>query len=524
MRQDSQKLAELVATSRAVAATRSRKEKIRLLRDYLSPLGAEDAALAAMYLAGELPQGKLGLGWAALSSAGGSVEGPPGPTLAQVDALLSEIAALHGAGSSTQRRRLLDGLFAGVSDAEREFLSALILGGIRQGALASVLTEALAAAHGLDGKEVARALMMAPSLGEVARVLGTVGRAGLSAFGVRPFHFVQPMLAQVGEDVSDALAQGASVFEHKLDGARIQVHRDGKDVRIFSRGGNDVTRALPEVVALARALPVNSAILDGEAIALRANGRPHPFQVTMRRFGRDQVDRAGQDALPLSAFMFDILYLQGQPLIDSALRDRLLALDEAVSRAGQVPRAMLQDAKVASAFLADAFSAGHEGVMAKSLEAPYEAGRRGAAWLKLKKVHTLDLVVLAVEWGSGRRRGFLSNVHLGARTTLGGPLGANSEFAMLGKTFKGMTDEVLAWQTKEFLARELDREGHVVHVRPEVVGEFAFSDVMLSPTYPAGLSLRLARLIRYRPDKTAAQAATLEDVRAIAIADGVLSE
>lgn len=515
----SQKLADLVATSQAVAATRSRKEKIALLSAYLSALSSEDVALASMYLAGEVRQGKVGLGWAAISGAGAADAGAAtGRTLAEVDTFLTEIASVRGPGSASARKRLLDGLFAGGTAAEREFLGALLLGGIRQGALASILMEALARAQGSSAREVSRAVMMAPSLGEVARALWARGRAGLDVFGIRPFHFVQPMLAQLGQDVQSVLAQGGeSVFEYKLDGARIQVHRDGDEVRIFSRGGNDVTRALPEVVSLAHRLPPRSFILDGEAIALRDNGRPHPFQVTMRRFGRDLADIAAIDALPLSAFLFDILYLDGETVIDRALRDRLPALDIAVPEESRVRRAVLEDADAARAFVSGAFAAGHEGAMAKAPDAPYEAGRRGGAWLKLKKVHTLDLVVLAVEWGSGRRRGWLSNVHLGAR-------GDGDDFIMLGKTFKGMTDEVLAWQTKEFQARQVDREGHIVHVRPEIVGEFAFSDVMVSPQYPAGLSLRLARLIRYRPDKSARDAATIQDVRAIAIADGVLSD
>ncbi len=514
---DTAPLADLVATSRAVAATRARGAKLARLGEHLRALAPDAAALSASYLAGELPQGRIGVGWAMIAEArADAVAEAPTLTLADVDRAIDAIAAAHGPGSARARKDALGRLLAAATADERDFLGALILGEVRQGALAALIAEALARAHDVPAAEVRRAVMVAGSVGEVARALAAAGRAGLARFAIAPLTPLAPMLAQTADDVDDALARlDEAALELKLDGARVQVHKDGAEVRVFSRGGLDVTPAVPEVVAAARALPARRAILDGEAIALRPGGRPHPFQVTMRRFGRDRADAAAVAALPLSLFAFDALLVDDDLVLDRPARERFAVLDALVPAALRVPRVITADPATARAFLADAFAAGHEGVMAKALDAPYAAGDRGAGWLKLKKVHTLDLIVLAAEWGSGRRKGWLSNLHLGARDPVRG-------FAMLGKTFKGMTDELLAWQTRELLAREVGRDGHVVHVRPELVAEVAFNDVQVSPQYPAGLSLRLARLVRYRPDRTAADAATIDDVRAIAIADGVV--
>jgi DNA ligase-1 len=326
------------------------------------------------------------------------------------------------------------------------------------------------------------------------------------------------MLAQSAPDPADAIARlGRAAFEWKLDGARVQVHRVGEDVRVFTRSGQDVTRATPEVVEAALAIPARTLVLDGEAIALREGGRPAPFQVTMRRFGR-RLDVARLRAeLPLAPFFFDVLHLDGEDLVERPAADRQRALVECVADPWRLPRLETDDAAAADRFLADALAHGHEGAMAKSLAAPYAAGQRGAAWLKIKPAHTLDLVVLAAEWGSGRRQGFLSNLHLGARDPERGG------FVMLGKTFKGLTDERLAWQTRELLARELGREGHVVHVRPELVVEIAFDGVQASPRYPGGLALRFARVRRYRPDKRASDADPIGRVREIARAQGTLA-
>jgi DNA ligase-1 len=513
------RFAELVEVSQAVAATRARNAKLERIAGFVAPLDPDAAALAVSYLSGEVPQGKIGVGYAMAYGARDATPPAAAPslTLADVDVAFTEIAATAaGAGSTRARKDRLAGLFARATAAEGDFLAALAVGEVRQGALAALVGEALARAHGVPAAEVRRAVMVAGSVAEVARALAAGGRAGLDRFTIAPFRPVLPMLAQTAETVDDALAQlGEAAFEHKLDGYRIQVHKDGDEVRVFSRGGHDVTAAVPEVVAAARAIPVRRAIFDGEAIALRPDGRPHIFQTTMRRFGKGPADAATVAALPLSPFLFDVLLLDDQLVLDLPTRERIAALDPLVPVAHRLPRLITADPAQARAFLDGAFAAGHEGAMAKALDAPYDAGNRGAAWLKLKKVHTLDLVVLAAEWGSGRRKGWLSNLHLGARDPERG-------FVMLGKTFKGMTDEILAWQTRELLAREVGRDGHVVHVRPELVAEIAFSDVMLSPQYPAGLSLRLARLLRYRPDRTAADADTIDAVRAIAIADGVL--
>ncbi|NUP07853.1 MAG: ATP-dependent DNA ligase [Polyangiaceae bacterium] len=510
-------LADLVATSKRVASTRARNAKIATIADYLATLDGRAAALASLYLSGELPQGKIGVGWSMVAEArGGAVSETSSLHLADVDRAFTSLASASGSGSIRARREGLARLIAMATADERDFLAALVIGEVRQGALASLIGEALARAHAVAPSDVRRAVMVAGSVGEVARVLAEDGLRGLCRFAVAPFNPVLPMLAQVADDVSSAIADlGEASFEWKLDGARVQIHREDDVIRVFSRGGADVTPAVPEVVELARALPVRRCILDGEAIALRPGGRPHPFQTTMRRFGRDKADDASRAALPLSAFVFDTLLVDDQLLLDAPARDRFEVLSSIIPAESRVPRIVTADPVEAQAFLDGAFAAGHEGVMAKSLASAYDAGNRGAAWLKLKKVHTLELVVLAAEWGSGRRKGWLSNLHLGARDPVRG-------FAMLGKTFKGMTDEVLAWQTKEFLAREVRRDGHIVYVRPELVAEFAFSDVMMSTQYPAGLSLRLARLVRYRPDRTAADAATIEDVRVIAIKDGVV--
>jgi DNA ligase-1 len=518
-------LADLVATSAAVASTRARNAKIERLAALLRQLAPDERAVGAAWLSGELPQKKIGVGWAMVREAAATTPlADAAPlTVAEVDATLSAIAAAAGAGSGRQRKELLGRLFARATEAERAFVGNLVIGELRQGALAGILVDAIAKAAGLPAVDVRRAFMVAGDLGTVASAALGDGAAGLAGFAITVFRPLLPMLAQTAEDVEDALAQlGTASFDVKLDGARVQIHRDGDDVRVFSRGLNDVTVAVPEVVAAARALPVRRLILDGEAIALRRGDpsptglcRPHPFQVTMRRFGRSGDDAALRASLPLDVFLFDALLLDDQILLDRPAHERWAALDGLAPTGQRVPRLVTDDPARARAFYEQVLADGHEGVMAKAIDAPYDAGSRGAAWLKLKKVHTLDLVVLAAEWGSGRRKGFLSNLHLGARDPAGG-------FVMLGKTFKGMTDEILTWQTGALLEREAGRDGHAVHVRPELVVEIAFNDVQASPHYPGGLALRFARLVRYRPDKRAADADTIDAVRAIAIRDGVI--
>jgi DNA ligase-1 len=405
---------------------------------------------------------------------------------------------------------LLGELLSRATAEEQRFLTALAIGEVRQGALEGVILEAVARAAKLPSDRVRRAVMLAGDLGAVAsQVLGPDGEAALSRYQLELFRPVQPMLADSAPNVGDALGQlERMVLEWKLDGARVQVHRLDDRVAVYTRSLNDVTAAVPEVVDAVRSFPARALILDGEVIALGADQRPLPFQVTMRRFGRRLDVEALRAELPLSPFFFDVLWYDGEDLLDRPLLDRLERLDAVVPAAMRVPRVNTADLDEAKRFEADALARGHEGVMAKSPSAPYAAGRRGSAWLKVKTARTLDLVVLAVEWGSGRRKGWLSNLHLGARDP------ASGGFIMLGKTFKGMTDEMLEWQTRELLARETAREGHVVYVRPELVVEIAFNDVQRSPHYPGGVALRFARVKGYRPDKQAADADTIDAVRA----------
>ena len=505
------RLTELVVTSQRVAGTSGRLAKVAALAELLRRLSPEEIEIAVAYLSGETRQGKLGLGYAALRDArgGGEPHGDP-LTLADVDAALERLSATSGKGSAAARAEQLGALFARATSDERDFLARLIVGELRQGALEGVMLDAIARAAALPAQDVRRAAMYAGGLAAVAKAALTEGAAGLARFSIRLLQPVQPMLATPAEDVAGALAAlGTAALEWKLDGARVQVHKAGEEVRVFTRNLNDVTAAVPEAVEAVRALPARELILDGETIALAANGAPQPFQVTMRRFGRKlEVDRLRRE-LPLAVFFFDALWRNGDDLVDQPAHERFAALADAAPPQLVIPRIVTGDVAEGDAFLAGALAAGHEGIMAKAPEAPYESGRRGASWLKIKRAHTLDLVVLAAEWGSGRREGWLSNLHLGARDP------GTGGYVMLGKTFKGLTDETLEWQTAAFLGRETAREGHVVRVRPEIVAEIAFNDLQASPHYPGGLALRFARLKRYRPDKTAAEADTIETVRAL---------
>ena len=505
------RLAELVDTSRAVAATRSRSAKQAALAALLGKLAPDEVEIAAGFLEGAPRQGRIGVGWRALDAARAARSADVAVLeLRDVDLALETLAALRGSGSGARRSDALRALFARATADEQDFLTRLLLGELRQGALEGVLLEAVAKAAGLPAAELRRAAMLGGSLRAVARAALVEGRTGLSGFRLRVMSPLQPMLSQSAANVADALAaHGRAAFEWKLDGARIQLHRDAAEVRVFTRRGNDVTAALPELVEAALALPVRSAVFDGEALALHADGTPQPFQTTMRRFGRRLDVEALRRELPLSMRLFDCLHLDGADWIDRPAQDRSAALASAVPSDLLIERIVTADLAEAEAFFEGALAAGHEGVMAKALDAPYEAGRRGAAWLKVKRATTLDLVVLAAEWGSGRRRGWLSNLHLGARDA------ASGGFAMLGKTFKGLTDAMLAWQTERLSALAVQNDQHVVHVRPELVVEIAFDGVQTSPHYPAGLALRFARVVGHRPDKLAEQADTLDTVRAI---------
>jgi DNA ligase-1 len=508
-------LSELVATSRRVAATRARSEKVTALAGLLRRLEPDEIEVAVAYLAGQLRQGRIGIGAAAVrtATAGTAAAAEPLLTLAEVDAAFAGIAAATGPGSSGERARLLSALLARATREEQELLLRLIFGELRQGALAGIAVEAVAAAAEVPAELVRRALMLAGDLAPVARAALREGRPGLARFHLQLFRPLQPMLAQPAADVGEALARlGEAAFELKLDGARVQVHKADDEVRVFSRLGNDVTAAVSEVVEAVRALPARRLLLDGEAIALRPDGAPHPFQVTMRRFGRKLDVARLRGELPLTPFFFDLLHLDGDDLVDRPAGERFGALAGAAPGL-TVPRLVTASAEEAEGFFADVLRRGHEGLLAKAIDAPYEAGRRGSSWLKIKPTHTLDLVVLAAEWGHGRRSGWLSNLHLGARDP------QNGGFVMLGKTFKGLTDEMLAWQTERFRQLALGTgdaaDGWVVHLRPEVVVEVAFGDVQESPHYPAGMALRFARVKRYRTDKTAAEADTVDAVRAL---------
>ena len=505
------RLNALVAVSNTVASTGSRLKKVELLADLLRRAEPAEVAIAIGFLTGWPRQGKLGVGWATLDAARPpNAATEPALTLFDVDAAFTALKAVTGSKSAGERRRLLGSLLSRATSDEQHFLFALAIGEVRHGALEGVMAEAVARAAELPADRVRRAAMLAGDLGTVAEAVLSEGEPGLARWSLQLFRPVQPMLADSAPNVADALQEFgdgvAAVLEWKLDGARIQVHKQGERIAIYTRSLNDVTAAVPEVVEAVREFPAEELILDGEVIALDKEERPLPFQITMRRFGRRLDVQALRAELPVVPFFFDILRIDGEDLLDHQLHQRLTRLDAIVPAALRVPRIVTADVDAAKRFEAGTLDRGHEGLMAKSLSAPYAAGRRGSAWLKIKTARTLDLVVLAVEWGSGRRKGWLSNIHLGARDPVTGG------FIMLGKTFKGMTDEMLEWQTKEFLARETHREGHVVHVRPEVVVEIAFNDVQRSPHYPGGVALRFARVKGYRHDKSASEADTIESV------------
>ena len=505
------RLSDLVGTSGQVARASGRLEKVALLAALLRRLEPDEIEIAGAFLCGNLRQAKLGVGFAGVQAAASdSAAASPTLTLSEVDAAFARVAGVAGKGSVGEKLRLLRELLARATRDEQRFLVSLVVGELRQGALEGLVVEAVAQAAGVPAERVRRAVMAAGDLPSVAKAALLEGDAGLSRFAIRLFRPVLPMLADSADDVRDALARlGEAALEFKLDGARIQVHKSGDDVRIYSRRLNEVTGAVPELVEVVRALPARELMLDGEAIALQPGGTPHPFQTTMRRFGRKlDVDRLRQE-LPLAPFFFDILYLDGDSLLDEPQERRFEALTEVLPGGIVIPRTVTGSGDAAQGFLDTALGRGHEGIMAKARDAPYEAGNRGQRWLKVKPAQTLDLAVLAAEWGHGRRRGWLSNLHLGARDTEGGG------FVMLGKTFKGMTDEMLEWQTIRLLQLEISRDDYTVYVRPELVVEVAFNDVQASPQYPGGVALRFARVKRYRTDKTADQADTIAAVQAI---------
>ena len=498
-------LADVVATSTEVGATRSRKAKVAAFAELLGRVAdaeAEEIETVTSYLAGSLRQRRTGLGWRSMQSLPAPAT-EPSLTVLEVHEAFDRIAALAGAGSQAARAAATESLFARATADEQPWLRGIVTGEVRQGALDSLVQEGLAAAGGIPLAAVRRAAMMAGSTVAVAAAALKGGEESLAAFVLEVGRPVQPMLASSATTVAAAMEKaggGLVAIDTKLDGIRIQVHRRGDDVIVATRSLEEITQRLPEVVEVARALPASSFVLDGEVLALDDQGRPRPFQETASR-------TAMSEGVHLTPYFFDLLHLDGDDLVDSPGTARLEALTGLVPPEHLVPRLVTADVEEAESFVSQVLDLGHEGVVVKNLAAPYDAGRRGSAWVKVKPVHTLDLVVLAVEWGSGRRRGWLSNIHLGARD--------GDSFVMLGKTFKGMTDEMLAWQTERFQQLETSRDGHVVHVRPEQVVEIAFDGLQRSTRYPGGMALRFARVVRYRDDKSAAEADTIETVRAL---------
>ncbi|WP_330333983.1 ATP-dependent DNA ligase [Streptomyces sp. NBC_00536] len=504
-------LAEVARVSREVAGTSARSEKVALLAALFAAAPADEAALVISYLAGRLPQGRPGVGWRALSE-----EIPAAAqatlTVRAVDTAVTALAGVAGAGAQGERRRILAELLGAATAQEQRFLRALLSGEVRQGALDAVALAAVAGAAGVPQAALRRAVMLEGSLPRVAGAVLAGGAEALDAFTLRVGRPVQPMLANTAKSVADALAAlGPCALEEKLDGIRVQVHRDGDEVGVYTRSLDEITGRLPEVVELARSLPGDRFVLDGEVIALAADGRPVPFQEVASRVGSRTDVAAARLALPVTPFFFDVLAVDGRALLDLPVRERYAALAALVPEDARVRRLVAEDpeaaGEAAAAFWSAALARGHEGVMAKALDSVYAAGRRGKHWLKVKPVHTLDLVVLAVERGHGRRTGLLSNLHLGARA-------ADGTYAMLGKTFKGLTDELLRWQTARLGELAVEDDGYTVRVRPELVVEIAHDGLQRSSRYPGGVALRFARVVRYRPDKPAAEADTLEDVLA----------
>ena len=529
-------LTDLVAASHAVAATRSRTAKVAALADCVRRLQAGERRTGISYLSGALPEGRIGIGSAALRNTEVPAAAAASLTLQQVAADIAELESTGGPGSASRRAEILRRLLARATGAEQEFLRRLLIGELRQGALEGIMADAVAAAAEVDAAEVRRAVMVSGSLAAVGAAALDGGAPALRGFRLTLFRPLLPMLAGSAPDVPAALQRaGVASVETKYDGARVQVHRRGADVRVYTRNLREVSANLPGLVAAVAGLPVGSAILDGEVLALHADGRPLPFQVTMSRFGRGRAraggvtqgtggaagtegappaeapggsDRTAAER-PLRVFFFDCLHLDGEDLIDRPLAERLAALDRACPARLRVPRVITDDPERAARHAGEVLAAGHEGVMVKALDSPYEAGRRGSGWIKVKPSHTLDLVVVAIEWGSGRRRGWLSNLHLAARDTERGG------FAMVGKTFKDMTDDLLRWQTKRFLDLETGRRGGVVYVHPQQVVEIAFDGIQSSSRYASGMALRFARVRRYRSDKRADEADTIAAMRVL---------
>ncbi|MET7770692.1 ATP-dependent DNA ligase [Nocardia sp. NPDC005366] len=506
---------DVVQASETVRATRSRKTKITTIAALLDTAVSEELQPVVSWVSGELRQGRIGAGWRTLTALGSPPAETPTLTVSAVDTAFAQVAATSGAGSVNRRRALLTELWTAATAAEQSFLTRLLSGELRQGALTAVVSEAVAVSADVPVDLVRRAYMLSGQLPVTALAARTGGADALTGFQLEVGRPIQPMLAAPGASLDEAMDEfdGEVTVEHKLDGARIQVHRDGDKVRVFTRTLRDITASVPELVELVRGLDCRSVVLDGETLALTDAGRPRPFQETMSRFSVFDPTLLPPGSNPtrellLHPYFFDCLQLDGEDLLDAPLRERRKALTE-VACAHSIPALLRPDAEAAAEYFDGALAAGHEGVMIKSLNAPYAAGRRGRAWQKIKPTHTLDLLVLGSEWGYGRRTGYLSNLHLGARDPITG------DPVMVGKTFKGLTDALLHWQTAEFPRHERARDEYTVYLWPELVVEIAIDGVQVSPRYPGGVALRFARVVRYRPDKTAADADTIDTVRSL---------
>ena len=503
------KLADLVQTSTDLAGTSARNAKVALVAQALRAADGAEVGLVAAYLSNVLPQRRLGVGWRSLGvlpAAAAEAE----LRLTDVDAAFDALAAAAGVGSGASRRAALADLMSRATPAEQEHLRGLMLGGVRQGAQDGVMLAAIAKAADVPLAAVQRAVMLAGFAAPVAQAALTGGFDALEAITLEALRPVRPMLAGSAPEVAAAVTDGEEVIvERKIDGIRVQAHKLGDEVRLFTRSLDEITDRLPEVVEVVAALDAHALVLDGETVAMRPDGRPEPFQVTGSRTASSADPDTLRTSTPLVTSFFDILHIDGTDLLDAPLLDRIARLDAIIPPAARIERIQTSSRSAAADFFAAQVAAGHEGVIVKDPTSPYAAGRRGAGWVKVKPRHTLDLVVLAVEWGSGRRRGLLSNIHLGARDPETG------EFVMLGKTFKGMTDAILAWQTERFQELETHRDDYTVHVRPEQVVEIAFDGIQKSSRYRGGMALRFARVLRYRDDKTAAEADTIETVRSL---------
>jgi DNA ligase 1 len=495
-------LADLVAASNEVAATSSRSRKIAILAELLRRLEPGEVTIAAGFLSGLPRQGRVGVGYSTIYGLEQAPAPEPSLTISDLDAAIVAIQGATGGGSAARRRALLADLLGRATEAEAGFVRRLFTGELRQGALAGLMADAIAKAADVPGELARRALMLTGDLPRTAELALQGGEDGLRAVGFELFTPVLPMLASTAATVAEAVAGFARAsVEWKLDGIRIQIHRRGPEVRVYTRNLNDITHTLPGTVEAVRRLSVTQAVLDGEAIWMGADG-PAAFQ--------DTVAQIDSDAPPegIATFLFDLLHVDGEDLLDAPLEERARRL-AAIAPELKVPGTITRDPAEGEQVLEEALRAGHEGVVVKDAGSPYAAGRRGKAWRKVKPVRTYDLVVLGAEWGHGRRQGWLSNLHLGARDpAIGG-------FVMVGKCFKGLTDELLEWQTKELLAREAERRGIAVLVRPELVVEVALDGVQSSTRYAGGVALRFARVKRYRPDKDAAEADTIDDLRAL---------